>query len=161
MKELKDLYDIYDFWYMPWWRTWWGMTIVAIIALCLLVLFVVIVIYSIKYYRRKTYNEWQHIHKQLGVLLQKRSLTKFEYQQLIALLKRKLVLCFDTALESKTDEELQVWLGSFPTESIEHQLASLFNSSTIRFAPALGQGYELTHYIQMALDYDQRKKVNA
>lgn len=160
MKELNNLYDIYDFWYIPWWRTWWGMTIVAIAILFLIMGAGFLIICSIKYYRRKTYNEWQDIHKQLGALLQKGSLTKPEYQQLMMLLKRKLVLCFDDGLQSKTDEELQLWLKSFPADTPEHQLASLFDSSIIRFAPALGE-HELTHFIQMAKDYDQRKKVNA
>lgn len=160
MKELNNLYDIYDFWYIPWWHTWWGMSILAIAILFLLICAGFLIMYSIKYYRRKTYNEWQDIHSQLGVLLQKGSLTKSEYQQLIMLLKRKLVLCFDDGLQSKTDEELQLWLKTFPEHTIEHQLASLFDRSTMRFAPTLGE-HELTHFIQMAKDYDQRKKVNA
>lgn len=161
MQELKDLYDIYDFWYTPWWRTWWGVSILTIAILLLFIVLAALVVYGIKYYRRKTYNEWDDIHNQLGILLQKRSLTKLEYQQLITLFKRKLVLCFDAGLSSKTDEELRLWLNSFPAESVEYQLASLFDSSTIRFAPALGQEHELVHYIQMALNYDKRKKVNA
>lgn len=114
MEKTVQLYPIYDIWHQPWWQAGWFLVIVALI---LIVMGISILGYIITRYKRKRGEKrpWEialmRIHELQNITSGALEISSEEvYVRVTIILKTYLCARYGFHVESKTDEELVVFL---------------------------------------------------